>query len=201
MKAAYLDKLAEMVAKDSREHGYVDYIYPVERTMVKAACEVAEILEAFMDERYAGAEKYRRLLNEIMISGVSDIGRKVYGLYHQMVKNSVQDEMADVAIYTLLAAANGGYKLADALRAPVFTYAMDIRVTNDHVTVAGKLMSMCLEKMKDEDMPYKLMSIIDYLDGWMREAFHEDLLFYIKQKIEYNKKRPFMHGRINNNAL
>lgn len=76
ISADQLNDLARRAAKDSICHGYKDNEYPTSRILIKAACEVAEAIEAKRRNKIAHIEDYEQKLHFAKSMGASMSARE-----------------------------------------------------------------------------------------------------------------------------
>lgn len=178
-------ELAKEIAKDSEAHGYEDRNHYVFRTLTKASCEIAEAVEAYRDRRNAGLLPYIAEKEAIKDEhSFPTYGERLMKLYDKYVKNSVQDEMADAAIYMMLAIA-----ITPEIDYLEEDYGM-IYLYDDFVSNAGIIQKHMLNK----DDPH---AIICAIERWCNDLYGQELETFIRLKMEYNHYRPYRHGRIN----
>lgn len=189
-----LHELARLASKDSKDHGYEDHLKPVYRTLYKAAVEVAEAVNAYRDNKFVGALTYNDSKKIISKNLSADTRNAIFKkTYEDLAKDTVQDELADVAIYLLVAAGNLEADFSEMERVP--RHALSYGMKNeDFVCLAGYLMSE-LTDPRHEDIQYTIFSLLNYLDVWFEEVLNQSLEYWICEKMEYNKLRPYRHGR------
>lgn len=204
--------MAKCVADDSRAHGYLDANWPVSRTMTKAAVEMGECINAYRDSRNAGTSAYKRKKAEIEQAGEShgQTEARMTANYNTHCKNTVQDEFADMAIYTLLAIGNGGMILLQTERmTSVAKYAEEVKKHGDFVTSMRTVLAFMNEVdfPEDDDLTKKYaaryaLRLLDFLDAFFSIYFPcEDLWWWVEQKMRYNRNRAHLHGRKNDPTI
>lgn len=197
VKTDRLNELAAMAAKDSIEHGYKDADKPIFRLLTKAAVEMAEAVNAYRDKRNAGKRSYEatKASHEIYKGEKAKLREVQIFNYRAHCSNSVQDEMADVAIYLLVLA---GHRKVD-LKVKVQVSEADI--DPDFITNAGYIMGALTGYPLTHDDNLKevlsklIVDVIRYLECWMRRDYNQSLEYWIEEKMAYNRLRPYLHGR------
>lgn len=200
-----LNALARQAAADSQAHGYEDHLKPVTRTLHKAAFEVAEAVNAYRDSRYCTKSIYEdaKALTASLIESEWAIGINKKVDYEKFVKDTVQDELADAAIYILVAAGNINADFTVPNRTTEYAIRRLIGDRNgDFITVAANIIYTLTDVNRyDNDLWSSLLSYIDYLTLWLEQLTGEDLEYYIREKMAYNQQRPYRHGRDNDPTL
>lgn len=200
-----LNKLAKAAAADSQAHGYEDHLKPVTRTLHKAAFEVAEAVNAYRDSRYCTKSIYEDAKSLTASLTIPDNTRLKMQMndYETYAKDTVQDEIADAAIYVLVAAGNINADFTVPERMTEHEIQRLIGYCDgDFITTAANIVhSLTCIKRYDNDFWRVLLSYIDYLTLWLEQLTGEDLEYYIREKMLYNKRRPYRHGRDNDPTL
>ena len=188
-------ELAKRASKDSLAHGFRDNEHPASRLSVKIACEVAEAVAAARTGKKAvtaGYEQGKRFIQSTRL--VRNKVLEVEKVYRDFIKDSIQDEMADVAI--LLLVQIGHFHLQDESYEHALAILADEdfkdsyagRLNGDFVHDAGEVMKMVLVV----EEPIESMLI---LKAWFNREFpDEDFWYYVKEKMDYNRTRPYLHG-------
>lgn len=198
--AHLLNTLAAKAAKDSISKGYNPdlglYFW-----LTICAAEVGEAIDAYRCGRMTNMPDFSRAEEAIktICKSKAAYTTLLATIYRDKVKDSVDDELADVAIYILSIA---GHNNVDFLLASRFnkSYYESALKDKGFVHNCGDLMSAIIDarhKDKDDDLSTSFIGIIDYVEELMSKTTGGSLLFWIKRKMEYNKTRPYLHGRKN----
>lgn len=197
MKAEMIKLLSEEAANDSIAHGYIDNRKPLRRLLTKAVCELAEAVSAYRDGKIAGKAVYKRKKTSIMKIAINcENDEKIrdsmlYSNYIDRIKDTVQDELADVMIYLMIAL----YFFNKPKRLKLM-YPYIKKHTDDFVESAGIIIPF-IYKSDDEMMRFEeyFLAIYEWMKDWLDDLTGEDLDFYIHEKMMFNKLRPYRHGR------
>lgn len=174
-----LNKLRDEAFETAKAHGWHDEELPDETCLMLIITEVSEAVQADRAENYAD-----RLSFDIQMSHGEDFKTT----FDVNIKNSIEDELADVVIRCLDLAGLHDYDLSHAKAVsehnlltindelPKFAYRMCQLLTDEKETVESRI-------------NYCIASVIAYC-----EQKDIDIEWYVTQKMEYNKLRPFRHG-------
>ena len=140
--------------------------------------EVAEAVQADRDNRHADMEAFKKYEDKI------DFKEN----FERQIKNTVEDELADVVIRCFdLAGLRGiDFRYADML------LSEGIREVQ---TPFPELMYLACEEITYHgyDLTEKLNALVAGIIAYCSQK-GIDLDFFIRTKMEYNRMRPYMHG-------
>lgn len=113
--------------------------------------------------------------------------------FQDLVKDSIQDEMADVVIRIL--DFMEGWKLPfakfeDNGENYGNNFAEDILQLNMKVNGAYRLITMDDAEYNDQGLDFVLSAVVIFCDTWKI-----DIITHVKWKMQYNSTRPAMHGK------
>lgn len=201
-----IKQLATLASEDSKKHGYTDAEKPVCRTLAKAAIEMAESVNAFRDKRFVPQHVYLTCKDNIKPEQKKWAQKRHFKkIYDDYAKDTVQDELADVAIYCLVALGNSKADFGHTKRAErpdLDKYISEV----EYVDFSGFIMSMLtgpyiIPEVFDGCYSLTILSVIDHLDAYMEHHLDQSLEYWIREKMEYNQLRPYRHGRANDPTL
>lgn len=189
MSPEKIKQLSKEALKCSIDHGYRDHETPPFRICTKAICEVAEAVSAYRDGKFAKVQGFSRSnkINESLDPQNHD--RRFMENYRARVKDSVQDELADVVIYLLILISKYDEEIPDISRERYQA------IPDDFVMAAGHLIVhlRCCEYHPLE--VFNAVRCIDYIERWMYTVTGDDLEYFVEHKMKFNRFRPFRHGR------
>lgn len=188
MEASKIKQLSKEALKCSIDHGYRDHETPPFRICTKAICEVAEAVSAYRDGKMANLKGFSRSnkLNESLDPQNHD--RRFMSNYRARVKDSVQDELADVVIYLLILISKYDEEIPDISRERYQA------IPDDFVTAAGYLIKH-IGVCEWPGVVFNAVRCIDYIERWMYNVTGDDLEYFVEHKMKFNKLRPYRHGR------
>lgn len=195
MSPEKIRQLSKEALQCSIEHGYRDHETPLFRICTKAICEVAEAVSAYRDGKLAKTRGFIRSnrINESMDPKHYD--DRFRENYLARVKDSVQDELADVVIYLLILISKYDDEIPDISRDRYQA------IPDDFVMAAGYLISHLQTCETIGVSVFNAVRCIDYIERWMYNVTGDDLEYFVEQKMKFNKLRPYRHGRNNDPTL
>lgn len=175
-----LQKLSQEAFETAKAHGWHDMERPDETHLMLIMTEIAEAVQADRKDKHAYKDKFLASLKP------DDDGDMFSMLFGQYIKNSVEDELADIIIRCLDFAALRGVSLDgvtdETQHFHVRDYSLDVLcyALCCHVTAITPLRS-------------KIAGVIAYTLAWC--SYNGiDIGFFVEQKMRYNKLREFRHG-------
>ena len=190
MEAATIKRLSKEALEDSIAHGYRDHETAPDRICTKAMCEVAEAVSAFRDNKLAKVRGFIRSnqINDKQSDHPSHDDNFMTN-YRARMKDSVQDELADVVIYLLILISK-----FDDQDIPDISKERYKIIPDDFVMAAGQLMRYLTICTWPAEV-FNAVRAIDYIERWMYHVTGDDLEWCVEQKMKFNKLRPYRHGR------
>lgn len=169
-----LNELKDRAYKIAKAHGWHDKELSDETYLMLIITEIAEAVQADRDNRHADIEAFKKYEDRI------DFKEN----FERQVKNTVEDELADVVIRSLDLAGLRDIKLSTPMKVrgnilfPFAEYAFNTChvLTYNNVPLADKI-----ENVIDRILFYC-------------ESKGIDLWWYVEQKMRYNELRPYKHG-------
>ena len=169
------NKLAEEAHENAVKHGFWETKVSNEHCLMLVITEIAEMVEAHRVSRKASTAAYNEMLNK-------QIG------FEKFIKNTMEDEMADIVI-----------RLADLAGALGVNF--DKMLPCRYYRAFGKFsfmenaFALCKGLSKDViGIEKRIQFGLDYAFNW---AHYNgiDLAAYIEAKMRYNIMRPIRHGK------
>lgn len=174
------NNLSEKAHANAVEKGFWRERKGNEHCLMLVVTEISEMVEADRKSKHAMVENFDFALN--------DVGDSFNGAFEHCIKNTLEDEFADVAIRLAdLAGALGVdfdrmhpcnyYRAFDKFSFTENAFALVKGLTKDRIAI---------EK--------RLLFGMTYIDNW---ATHHgiNLDWHIEQKMKYNQGREAMHGK------
>ena len=176
-----LRKLSQEAFETAKAHGWHDEELPDETYLMLIMTEIAEAVQADRKRFHANVDDFKSETDGLT-SEYDDIWKYEFECY---IKNSVEDELADIIIRCLDLAALRGVSLDGATDETqhfhVRDYGLDVLcyALCCHVTAIIPLRS-------------KIAGVIAYTLAWC-SCKGIDIGFFVEQKMRYNKLREFRH--------
>ena len=177
-----LQKLSQEAFETAKAHGWHDMERPDETHLMLIITEIAEAVQTDRIRFHANVDDFKSETDGLT-SEYDDIWKYDFKCY---IKNSVEDELADIIIRCLDFAALRGVSLDgvtdETQHFHVRDYSLDVLcyALCCHVTAITPLRS-------------KIAGVIAYTLAWC--SYNGiDIGFFVEQKMRYNKLREFRHG-------
>ena len=174
------NELAKRVHENAVKHGFWDEEYSIEHYLMLVITEIGEMVQADrIDKRVShNAKTYFHPRHT----------RRVFEMnFEHLVKGSVEDEMADVAIRLLDLAG----KLEIDLDIAVL--GRDGRTFNNF-TFTENALNLCGWLVTGYNIQKRVRLALVYIEEWAK-SLNIDLEWHIEQKMRYNETRPVRHGK------
>ena len=183
-----LNELKARAYKTAKAHGWHDEEHSDETYLMLIITEIAEAVQADRAGKHAFRDKFEASLKP------DDDGEMFSMLYNQYIKNTVEDELADVVIRCLSFAGHRHWNLKHVL--DDVKDASNIAVVIGDETFAETAFYTCKE-LFDFHSDYSakeavcsvLINIVEYCN-----YKGINLWWHIEQKMRYNELRPYKHG-------
>lgn len=174
------EKLKQEAFETAKAHGWHDEELSDETYLMLIITEIAEAVQADRKDRHTDVDIFKALLETY----ADDDALWKYE-FETHVKNSVEDELADIIIRCLDLAALRGIGL-DRVPSYVTSYCIDKSIAKRDFPTFAYFLTF---KAVNGDVTDVLARVIAYckLKGI-------DIEFFIEQKMKYNKLRPYKHG-------
>lgn len=178
-----VENLVEIAHKCAVDHGFWDTERSFEHSMALVKSEIGEAIGAAQKENWKGyqTDEFMKKFQSVMPG--SD---EFVELYKKEIKGCVEEEMADVIIRA--------FDLIGAMKFPVerkqpYISLWDYKTfrsydSNPSFTETAYLAFLITDVV---DLAY-------FMIDWATEI-GVDIEWYVQKKIEYNKTRPYLHGK------
>lgn len=166
-----LNRLRDEAYATACNKGFHDEKHSDEHYLMLVITEIAEAVQADRKGLRADRERYDYAVDRGMCSDMEEC-------FEKYIKNSIEDELADIVIRLLDFCGMKGYSF-DYLITPEEYFMRDFTY-----------FAWCLcRNILDRREELVVWSVIEYCG---RHGI--DILWHIKQKMEYNRTRPRMHN-------
>lgn len=169
----YLSKKAH---ENAVKHGWWEKELNNEHCLMMVITEISEAIEADRKDKRADQESFDLLQHN------KNIG------FEQYIKNTVEDEFADIAIRLFDLAGKLGIdfkKLKPCRYHRVFDH---FKFTDN---AFGLTKGLCREQISIEK---RILFALDFVFGWAK-ALQIDLEYFVYIKMMYNESRPYKHNK------
>lgn len=163
-------------------HGFWEKRLSNEHFLMLIVTEISEMVEADRKNEHAGAGIGMLMRKDL------DNGETFKNVFEARVKNTVEDELADVAIRF--------FDLAGALNLD-FDKMNPCRYYRSFSKFSFTENALCLVKGISRDdicIERRIMFALNYVEVWA-QVLNIDLEWHIEQKMRYNALRPYKHGK------
>lgn len=188
-----LNQLSQEIHDIAVNLGWWDKPRSNEHYLMLAVTEISEMVKAdrngmcavikhIRKQGYLAAAKKVRLTDDV--DNAPDFNKA----FTEMVKNTIEDKMADVVIRLLDLAASMGMDF-DKLTPMRYHRAFDMFCFSDNAFVLTK--GLCRENI---NIFKRIQFGIHYVTGWAR-CQGINLEWHVRAKMRFNATRPFNHGK------
>ena len=189
--AMNLNELKDRAYKTAKAHGWHDKELSDETYLMLIITEIAEAVQADRKGKHADVAKFKEwqekdfsLLEETSI-------RRFKEDFEEYVKNTVEDEFADVVIRCLSFAGHRGWDLQHALDDVLSTSEAD-EIYGDE-TFAEMAYYACSGIIMAIDQEKAVHSVLANVVSYCNYK-GIDIDWHVEQKMRYNELRPYKHG-------
>ena len=189
MKNIDFNDLAKEAYESAKERGFHTEKHTDGHWFMLVVCELAEAVEADRKGRWVEDRKeYERL------KGICDEDVHAH-LFEIHIKDTVEDEMADAVIRLLdYAGMNGvdiGKRMNEVFDDEEFEdYKGYETLKKDDRLFTEKVYEIIQAFMFDSYIEFFLIDIFE-----LARSYNIDLMWFIREKLEYNKQRAYLHGK------
>ena len=188
-----LNELTEAVHANALKHGWWENKPSTEHCLMLVVTEIAEMVEAdrkgnvavinhIRKQRNLAAAQKRRLTDDV------DSAPDFIAAFDEMVKNTVEDEMADVVIRLLDLAGSFGLDF-DKFSPNKYHRAFDRFSFAENAFALTK--GLCRENI---NIFKRIQFGIHYVSGWAKcQGINLD--WHVRAKMRFNANRPVRHGK------
>ena len=166
-----LNRLRDEAYATACNKGFHDGKHSDEHYLMLVITEIAEAVQADRKGRRADRERYDYAVDRGMCNDIEEC-------FERYIKNSIEDELADIVIRLLDFCGMNGYSL-DYLITPEEYFMRDFTY-----------FAWCLcRSILNRNVELVVWSVIEYC-----KKHGIDILWHIERKMEYNRTRPRMHN-------
>ena len=186
-----LNKLRDEAYSIAKANGWHEKEYSDEHYLMLIITEVAEAVQADRKDKHADVAKFKEWQgNSLPLSEETRI-RRFKEDFEAYIKNSVEDELADVVIRCLDLAGVRGIDLSEAqhLFRPSTKPGRDLSDFDFAVVALGMVQALAQEEETETILNGTILGIMQFCD-----VFKIDIEFFIRTKMEYNRLRGYHHG-------
>lgn len=188
-----LNQLSQAAHRNAVEHGFWNDKPSIEHCLMLVVTEIAEMVEAdrkgnsailnhIRKQRNLAAAQKQRLIDDV------DSAPDFNAAFTEMVKNTVEDEMADVVIRLLDLAGELGIDF-DKFSPNKYHRAFDRFSFTENAFALTK--GLCRENI---NIFKRIQFGIHYVSGWAR-CQGINLEWHVHAKMRFNASRPIKHGK------
>lgn len=183
-----LDALRDKAYKNACEHGFHDKEYSNEHFLCLVVSELMEAVEADRKGKHANVAMFKEWQeNNIPISEETQT-RRFNEDFDEYIKDSVEDEICDAAIRILDLCGLRNIELEDeCLSEEVLEYYSRAFIEN---TFPESVYNITYNIINNRNIIYSFIDIFG-----LAKHMGIDLMWFIEQKMRYNKLRPIKHGK------
>ena len=169
------NKLAEEAHENAVKHGFWETKASNEHCLMLVITEIAEMVEAHRVSRKASTAAYNEMPN------------KQIGFEH-FIKNTMEDEMADIVIRLGDLAGALGVNFDKMLPCRYYRAYSKFSFTENAFALSKGL---CRDSIGIEK---RIQFGLEYVTKWAK-SINIDLDWHIDEKMKYNATRPLKHGK------
>ena len=164
-------ELSQKAHENAVGHGFWEKDLSNEHCLMLIIGEVSEMVEAHRKGLRANVEEFNEIPNKQLA-------------FEKYIKNTMEDEMADVVI-----------RIFDLAGARNIKFIGNFELRNQNLSFVEKafFLTRCLCNTCIP-LDNKIKSALKYIEMWAAEL-NIDLDFFVTQKMEYNTWRPYRHGK------
>ena len=188
MNTEQLNALKDRAYKTAVAHGFHEEVRPDAFWLGLVMSEMGEAINADQKGRHADTKRFEENLGKWLF----EVSFKVY------IKDSLEDELADVVIRLFDFAGLKGYKLNIDPIDHVFSDNA-LRAFDDY-KLPGILISenaLLTDALKEGELPQYVGTVICVLSDCFEKMTGSDkgLWWFVEQKMKYNELRPKLNGK------
>ena len=187
-----LNELSQAVHENAVKHGWWERDPSIEHCLMLVVTEVAEMVEADRAGRYSNLERTNigpatNTMRENLREAI-ETSKSFHVVFESFIKNTVEDEMADVVIRLLDLAGRLGIDF-DKFSPNKYHRAFDRFSFTENAFALTK--GLCRENI---NIFKRIQFGIHYVSEWAKcRGFHLD--WHVRAKMRYNATRPFKYGK------
>ena len=175
MKIEDIRELCKEAHENAVRHGFWNDQHDIRHYLMLVITELAEAVQAYRKNRFADRNEYEKLVKER--------GCAEDTAFLQSIKDTFEDEMADTCIRLMDLAGRSDVEFPDDYDSLGFLDEKDITI------VLFKAIFFMQNAIYYCDAGELVMYFIR-----LSETLGIDIEWHIRQKMAYNKSRPYLHG-------
>ena len=181
------EKLKQEAFETAKAHGWHDKELSDETYLLLIITEISEAVQADRKNKHADAGLFNADVETLdMADGYDrDVWKRDFEIF---IKNTVEDELSDIVIRCLDLAWLRGIDLTE-VNELINNGMKDINETFPEVMYYLCSFISSEEQILDDKLNYCMALIIGYC-----KQKYIDIVFFVEQKMKYNKLRSFKHG-------
>lgn len=176
------NELSKRAHSNAISHGFWDKYLSDEHCLMLIVTEIAEMVEADRNGDRAGVGA------KLLLKQGTDKGEPFMSAFEAHVKNTVEDEMADIVIRLFDLA---GHLFIDFNKLPPCRYYRAFRAFSFTENAFALCKGLAKEKIA---ISKRILFALDYVHEWAKVE-HIDLNWHVEMKMAYNVGRPSKHGK------
>lgn len=188
-----LNKLRDEAYQIAIEHGWHDEEYSDEHLLMLVVCELAEAVEADRSNIRADRKAYEHdMMNALCEKHLSGEDLRIYecSTFNNYIKDSIQDELSDVAIRCLDLAGLRGIDLPVSLNPTQSTLERTKELTFTEWSYRISRITVDDFLATESKITLILLNILA-----KSELMGFDLFWHVEHKMKFNKSRAYKHGK------
>ena len=166
------------------EHGFHETEHSDEHWLMLIMTEISEAVNADRKDRHALVEEFNRVLK------VTDFGFK--NTFERCIKESVEDELADVVIRCLDFLGKIGFDLSETQE--ILGYSESDPCPEETCIITEVMYNITSLLYSSREVGLRVQDVIIQIFG-LSEHIGIDFLWHIEQKMRYNELRPMLNGK------
>lgn len=166
--------------------GYYDAEVKLDVALVDIVAEVGELLNAYKSDRYAQTDDYERVLNKRWFKPTKE---KAFEMF---VKDSVEDEFADIIIYIASYSQYKGIELSGELEKSWYRNFDNYTFKENAIRFVKNVIKTHHSKNERITIEGKMKFLYVFAREWAMH-FGVDIERHIRMKLMYNRSRGYQH--------
>lgn len=184
-----LNELKDRAYKIAKAHGWHDKKLSDETYLMLIITEIAEAVQADWNGKHANISMFNANCNTPQVRPE----RHWKYIYELFIKNSVEDELADVVIRSLDLAGLHSIDLSDAMSLIDKLTSVICKKETDGTFVELMFELVKIISPEDIELNIKVNAILLCVVELCRSK-NIDIDWHVEQKMRYNELRPYRHG-------
>lgn len=183
-----LNNLAKEAYKTAKANGWHEEEHSDEHYLMLIITEIAEAVQADRKEKHADVAKFKEWQGNSLPLSEETMERRFKEDFESYIKNTVEDELADIVIRCLDLMETAGLSFNENCEPKEkATEYESVPFTETMFWVCAALTDI------DFGLSHRIQDIILFIREYAREKGIE-IEWFVEQKMKYNRLRPFKHG-------